>query len=225
MKFTNMNPGRVLTTLGLSLLLASTSQAAYVTPQMGGGQIGMMDGAGMKHVDITFDGTNLSAHIDETIATPVLRPLTGSDAFDPALAWSVLTDKAYNFQYAWNPGGFISLPTDAGIWIERLSHDTGLETYARPPASPAYAPLFESDGDIWRWTGSMTHNVYAVLDPTESSYSATYRVYIGDSTTGEALTAYGSDDVTLTFTATPVPEPTSLAFAALLPLLLRRRRA
>lgn len=211
--------------MGLTLLLAVPLQAAYVTPQMGGGQVAMMGGAPMKHLDISFDGTNISVHIDETVATPMLRPLTEPDEFDPAQAWAVLTDKAYNFQYGWNPGGFISLPNGSGIWIELLSTDAELETYARPPASePAYTSLFENVGDKWRWTGAMTHNVYAVLDPSQSSYSATYRVYIGDATTGELLDGYGSDIVTLSFAATPVPEPTSLGLLSLGGLLLVRRR-
>lgn len=212
--------------LGLSLMTSGGARAAFVTPQMGGGQVGMMGGAPMTHLDISFDGTDLAVHIDESVATPMLRPLSPPDTFDPAEPWSVLADKAYNFQYGWNPSGFISLPDDAGVWIQRVSQDDGLETYARPPAAePAYTPLFESDGDRWQWTGAMTHNAYAVLDPTQPSYEATYRVYIGDGETGEVLAGYGSDEVTLTFDATPVPEPSALVAFALLPLLMRRRRA
>lgn len=195
----------------------NTVQAAFVTPQMGGGQTGMM-GAPMKHTDIMFDGTNVTLHTDDTVATPMLRPLTPSDEFDPSQPWSVLIDKAYNFQHAWNPGGFITLPDDTGIWIERLVSDPGLEAYLRPPAfstGATWPEVFAANGERWEWSGAMQHNAYAVLTPLQSTYSATYRVYIGDATTGEPLAGYGSADVTWNWIATPVPEPSSLALLGL----------
>lgn len=175
----------------------------------------MMDGAAMLHADIGFDGTNLSLTLDTSHGTPELRPLTPPDAFDPAQPWAVLTDKAYNFQWAWNPVGVITLPSGSGIWVERLHHDAGLEAYLRPPAAPSYAPVFETDGDRWKWSGAMTHNVYAVLNPTQSLYAAEYRVYLGDEATGDPLDGYGSVDVTWTWQATPIPEPASLALLAI----------
>lgn len=42
----------------------------------------------------------------------------------------------------------------------------------------------------------MTHNVYAVLNPTKTDYAANYKVYIGDASTGDPLSAYGSATVT-----------------------------
>jgi len=187
-------------------------QAAYVTPQMGGGQTGMM-GAPMKHTDIMFDGTNITLHVDDTVPTPELRPLTPPLEFDPAQPWSVLIDKAYNFQHAWNPGGFITLPSGTGIWIERLSSDMGLQAYLRPPAftsGAAWPEILAADGDRWKWSGAMQHNAYAVLDPLQSSYSATYLVYIGDAVSGVPVSGYGSAEVTWQWTATPVPEPASI---------------
>lgn len=211
----------VMICVSAAFAMTIKTHAAYVTPQMGGGQAS----APMKHLDVAFDGTNISVHIDDTVDIPMLRPLTPPDEFDPNEPWAVLTGKAYNFQYGWNPSGFITLPTDSGIWIKRLDQDPELEVYARPPATPAYAPLFENNGDIWQWGGAMTHNVYAVLDPTASVYTTTYQVYIGDASTGAMLPGYGSDDVTLTFNATPIPEPVTLGMLVLSAgaLLLHRR--
>lgn len=185
------------------LLVSTPASAEYVIPQMGGGQVGQ-GAAPMKHADITFDGTNLAVQIDDTVPTPQFRALDPPYEFDPTSSWSVLTGKAYNFQYGWNPGGFITLPPGGWIWIEQLSATPGLEIYQRPPATPAYDPIFGTNGSPvhWRWSGAMTHNAYAVLNPTQSSYEATYRVYIGDTTTGERWPAYGSAAVTFYWTAT-----------------------
>jgi hypothetical protein len=206
-----------------SLALGPLAQAAFVMPMIGGGQVGMM-GAPMLHTDIGFDGTTLTAHVDTSHGVPLLRPLTSPNEFDPAQPWAVLQNKAYNFQHAWNPAGFITLPADSGIWIERLHHDAGLESFKRPPASPAYAPLFTADGERWKWSGAMTHNVYAVLDPTEVSYQASYNVYLGDATTGEPLSGFNSVVVNWSWNATPVPEPLVLSAVAGAMLLAVRRR-
>lgn len=211
-----MNRVALLAMLAACILIRPV-HAAYVMPQMGGGQTGMM-GAPMKHTDVMFDGTNITLHTDDTVATPELRPLTSPDEFDSAQPWSVLIDKAYNFQHAWNPGGFITLPSGTGIWIERLASDAGLEAYLRPPAFTAGAQwpeIFAADGDRWKWSGAMQHNAYAVLNPTESSYSATYLAYIGDAITGDPLPGFGSAEVTWEWTATPVPEPSSIVLLGL----------
>lgn len=218
---------RFASLLAMVLLGAATAaDAAYVTPMIGGGQVGMMM-APMKHADVMFDGTNITVHVDDTVATPMLRPLVPPDEFDPAQPWSVLGTKAYNYQYAWNPGGFITLPAGTGIWIERLSASPELECYLRPPmftSGPTWPAVLASDGARWKWSGAMQHNAYAVQDPLLSSYSATYRVYIGNETTGEPVPGYGSADVTWTWNATPVPEPATVAALPLIALLAARRR-
>ena len=207
---------------------AALAHAEIVTPQRGGGQVN----ASMKHLNVFFDGANVTVQGD-AIATPILRPLTPPQAFDPAQPWSVLIDKAYNYQYAWNPGGFITLPSGGAIWVERLSQDPALEVYERPSQwttadGPTWTELFAANGDRWKWAGSMQHNAYAVLNPSQDTYTANYRVYIGDAVTGDPLANYGSADVTLTWNASPVPEPSILILAATgigaAALLLRGRR-
>lgn len=195
--------------------------AAYVMPMIGGGQVGMM-GAPMIHTDVGFNGSSIGLVQDTSHGVPVLRALTPPDSFDPAQPWAVLQHKHYNFQHAWNPMGFITLPTDGGIWVERLSHTPGLETFQRPPAAPAYLPIFQNDGDRWKWSGGMTHNAYAVLNPALTEYFATYKVYIGDAVTGAPMPGYGS--ATVTWQLNVIPEPSTLAALASASLLLLRRR-
>jgi hypothetical protein len=213
----------------LLVLSIGVSANAYVTPMIGGGQTGMT-GAPMKHADISFDGTDIMVHVDDTVATPVLRPLVAPQAFDPAQPYSVLTGKAYNYQWAWNAGGFITLPTGGGIWIERLHQDTDLEVYLRPPmftVGPTWPEIFTTDGERWKWSGAMQHNAYAVLDPLQTVYTVDYRVYLGDATTGVPLPGYGSADVTWTWNASPVPEPSAIVLVgtalATIAVYLRRR--
>jgi hypothetical protein len=201
-----MFSARTHTLLGIGwlTLVCATTRADGAIPQIGGGQIGMAM-APMKHVGIMLSGNQLSVEIDTSVPIPQLRPLESPYKFDPGATWSVLRTKAYNFQYGWNQGGFISLPSAAWIWIEQWDATPGLEVYQRPPALPAYAPVFGTadSPSRWRWTGAMAHNVYAVADPTENLYEAFYRVYVGDDTTGEPLSEYASAEVVLQFSAVP----------------------
>jgi hypothetical protein len=211
--------------IAVELAVPCVVQAAYVTPMRGGGQL--TPAPPMIHCDVMFDGTNITLGFQVAEADiPLLRPLVSPDQFDPAQPWAVLQNKAYNYQYAWNPGGLISLPTGTGIWVERMSQDNGLETYVRPPASTSWPAVFTQDGERWKWGGSMQHNAYAVLNPTQDHYRVTYRVYIAEAATGVPIAGYGSATVTWTFHTTPVPEPVSLAMlgsGAICLLTIRRR--
>jgi len=218
--------------IGMAVGFAPSAQAGIVTPKMGGGQV---TGAMMKHADVLFDGTNITLQLDGTVPTPWLVPLTSPDEFDSTQPWSVLGGKAYNWQYAWNPSGFITRPVVGGVtgefWVEVESMSAGLVPYLRPPQwttalGPKWTPVLSTTGARWMWAGSMQHNAYTVLNPTQSTYSATYKVYIGDPVTGNPWSGFGSDVTTWTWSATPVPEPASLALlcAGAVALRLLRRR-
>ncbi|WP_425395484.1 dockerin type I domain-containing protein [Aeoliella sp.] len=189
--------------LGWLLFPAVRLEAAYVQPMMGGGQVSQGE-AGMKHADISFEAGVLSVHVDETVATPVLRALDEPAEFDPAGTWGMINQHAYNFQYGWNPGVFDVFPPDGTwVWIEQLDASPELQVYQRPPASPVGQPIFGTDGSSprWRWSLSMTHNLYAVQSPQQSEYFAEYRVYIGDDTTGEPDDRFTPAEVTFRFQA------------------------
>jgi hypothetical protein len=191
-------------TLLIALNMGMASLQGDAIPMMGGGQVGMASAA-MKHLDISFDGSGIHVHVDDSIATPRMRPLPEGIQFSETSPWAMLQDKAYNFQFGWNAGGFISLPPGTGIWIEHVQSTPGLEVYSRPPANPAWAPILGTDNSPlrWKWSGAMTHNVYAVLDPSLTEYVAEYRVYVGDATSGTPREAFSSDLVTLTLLADP----------------------
>ena len=204
-------------------LLPSFATAEDVLPTIGGGQVSRMNGAPMKHIGIHFDGTNLEAHVDDTVATPLLRALTDPDTFNDSESWSVLSDKHHNFQYGWIAEGIWSPPVGAAVWVEEIGSTSELEVYEggrfmseSTIRAMTFDPIFGTGGSnaIWKWGGVMTHNAYAVANPTLPEYSATYRVYLGDEATGLELTdaagdpLYGSNEVTLTF-ASSVPEPSA----------------
>jgi hypothetical protein len=191
----------LLAAVGIVGLTAVALHANYVTPKIGGGQTGGGT-APMKHADVFYSNHQITVVVDGTVATPILRPITSPQEFDPAQPWSVLGYQAYNWQYAFNPGGPISLDPGTKIWVERVYQDPELHVYLRPPQwvyspeTPKWTEIFLADGDRWRWDGAMQHNAYAVCGPRQSVYTATYLVYIGDEFTGEPLPGYGSDTTT-----------------------------
>ena len=88
----------------------------------------------------------------------------------------------------------------ASIWIESVSQSAGLDTYLAigkygvnanntttvDPAAHGYTGIFGTAGSStrWQWDYQMDHNTYAVpwadLSPNQQ-YTATYKVYVGDS--------------------------------------------
>ncbi|QDU54245.1 hypothetical protein [Aeoliella mucimassa] len=187
-------------------MFAAPAGATYVEPTMGGGQSAWGEVA-MKHADISFTNGTIDVVIDESVPIPWLVPLEEGLSFDPEGIWGMINGDAYNFQYGWNPSRFDAYPPDnSSIWIEQLDASPELRTYQRPPANPEGQPIFGTDGSSlrWRWSGSMTHNLYAIANPLESEYFATYRVYIGDDSTGEPLAGFVADEVTFTFFTNPV---------------------
>ncbi|MBM4028740.1 MAG: hypothetical protein FJ280_25600 [Planctomycetes bacterium] len=178
-------------------VVAACSFARTVTPMIGGGQVS----APMVHVGVFYDyaENRMSVDVDTSLPMPAMRPLAPGDEFDPAQPWSVLSGKAYDFQYGWIAGGYFVLPEGAAVWVELLSQSPGLETYRGNKDKGGYLPIFGTAGSSlrWKWPGVMTHNTYAVRNPADMIYSATYRVYFGDSLTGDPVPAYDCTTVTL----------------------------
>ena len=133
--------------------------------------------------------------------TAFSRQLGWNDAFEGATDGSAIPDRiraAYG--------------QDAGIWIEVLAQTTGLQTYLAvgkygvnaddsqtvDPAANGYSPLFGTAGSStrWRWDGKMDHNTYAVplnsMTRPNQMFSATYKVYPGNSQGTEILNPDGS---------------------------------
>jgi hypothetical protein len=188
------------------------AQDTLIKPSRGGG---LDTNAPMVHVDIFYDyGANqMHATLDTNYATAKLLPLPAGYAFDSRSNYYVLSGKAHNFQYAWNPGGIFSPPAGAAVWIECLSASPGLECYDGPgnkmlTIPRTYAPIFGTAGSPtrWQWYGQMAHNSYAVLNPSNNVMTAQYRIYFGDAVTGapDAYANYDDATITLTWLVDPV---------------------
>jgi hypothetical protein len=205
--------------LVLALGLAATTLVAqtYVTPMMGGGQTA----ASMVHTDIYYDAQAnvLSATVDDSYGTPELRALDPAQAFDPQQPYAVLNGGAYNFQYGWNAGGLFSVPTGAAIWIELLDCTPNLQAYSGSGRTGTYAPIFGTAGSsrLWKWSGAMVHNTYAVAAPPIGRLFADYHIYFGDASTGSraGFTDRADTTVHLEWTTVPVENPMAFKFGAL----------
>lgn len=202
---------RILAIVLLALLTTgNAANGSFVSPKIGGGQVGSgsEDPQLMIHIHVGYDGSSSRVEVGADPGIAALVPLSEPDEFDPAKPWGVLGSKAYNFQYGWLASSLDFPPNGAWLWIEQISATPGLEVYQRPPASPAYDPIFGTadSSTRWRWSGAMTHNVYAVQDPMLNLYEAEYRVYIGDDVTGEPWQGYTPAEITLQFDATPILE-------------------
>ena len=142
---------------------------------------------------------------------PVLSTVAANGTFDPAKPWALLNGDAYSRRLGWNPAsGFnaaavqAAFGANAAIWIERISASPGLQTYQAvgtygvnsngtttvDPAANGYSPIFGTAGSStkWKWDYLMDHNVNAVpaayITTPNQHFTATYRIYVGDSTTG-----------------------------------------
>jgi hypothetical protein len=220
----------------LVVVSVQSVSVAYVSPQRGGGTIGDDINAPMIMPEITFDGTNIIVlKADDTdwetrtgTDRPIMRSLTGTDQLNPANVpiYNALNGTAWNWQYGWANGSLDKTLIPAGdkIWIELISQSQGLNTYDRTGNS--YAPIFGTDGAIWKWNEmmSMSHNAYTVT-PGIGDWSATYSIYIGDATTKVPLAGYDSATVTLTWASIPEPATFGLLGIGIIYLLRRKHPA
>ena len=127
----------------------------------------------------------------------------------------------------------------ASLWIQSQSQSPGLQTYLAvgkygvnanntttvDPTANGYSGIFGTAGSStqWQWDGMMDHNAYAVslsdITAPNEMFTATYKLYVGDSVGNEILNPGGSSPSSLeTWTwqaPATVPEPSTLSLAVL----------
>ena len=159
----------------------------------------------------SFDSGALRLSVADPAIVPVLN-LAPLGTYDPAQPWGVLNGTEYSRRLGWDdmnrsnpdPATHIlnriqtTYGAGASLWIDCLSRSTGLECYLAVGQygtnSPnAYSGIFGTAGSStkWQWDGMMDHNTYAVRLANIASpgqlFSATYRLYVGDSLGNEIL--------------------------------------
>jgi len=155
---------------------------AAQTPNLGGS---------MLHLLVSQDGNGVAVEFETPATGPIEMFRYPGEMY--AGAASVLDDTYYSGRYGWLANGFFNLPAGSGVFVENLGTSAGLSVYD----AFSFAPILGTDGsgDVWQWSGAMTHNWYSADGPGQ--YVAQYRVYVGDAATGVELSGWGDAFVSL----------------------------
>lgn len=168
--------------LACAAALFAASSAFADTPELGGP---------MVHIIVDFDGAAISVYPEST--GPLVLQRYDGVSYDGAA--SVLDGRHYNAQFGWLVGGFWFPPPGTAVFIERVASTPGLEVYDQF----TFAPIHGSDDSpsAATWNGVMRHNWYAADAP--GTYTADYRVFIGDPSTALPVKGYGVAELTLSW--------------------------
>jgi len=149
---------------------------------------------------------------------PQLTPLLVSNptnSFDPTAPWFSLLDPsaqgwAFSRRYGFdmNPNSDL-LPTTNQIWIRKLAGPADLKIYNYLSSPPTFTPVFGTDGttNAVYWNRVMWHPVVAA-PPGTNNYTATFEVYLVDTTTGQEVTNSSSGPLTFNWTDISDGRPT-----------------
>jgi hypothetical protein len=144
-------------------------------------------------------------------AVPQLTPLLVSnpgDSFDPADPWFNALDPSAQGASFSRRYGFVMdtmtdpLPANTQMWIRKLSGPADLKIYRYSSSVPkALEPIFGTEGttNALYWNGMMFHPVVAA-PPGTNGYTATFEVYLVDTTTGQPVANSSSGALTFNWT-------------------------
>jgi hypothetical protein len=199
-------PGKYVATAGaVSLALAAGSgRAATLT--------GVPMQGGMVMPMVSYHSSDGKIHVMMPPEVPQLTPVLVSnpgDSFDPADPWFGALDPSAQGQAFSRRYGFVmdgnTDPRPAGtqIWIRKLSGSAGLSAYRYQETEPkALQPIFGTEGvtNAMFWNGVMFHPVFAA-PPGTNSYSATFEVYLLNTSTGQEVPGSSSGPLVFPWTA------------------------
>lgn len=146
---------------------------------------------------------------------PQLTPLLVSnpgDNFDPGDPWFDSVDPsrqgaAFSRRYGFVMAAMTDpLPANTQMWIRKLSGSPELKAYRYKETAPkAWEPIFGTDGatNAMYWSGMMFHPAFTA-PPGTNELTATFEVYLLDTTTG--LEVANSSSGPLVFNWSNVPD-------------------
>lgn len=147
---------------------------------------------------VLYSAVNGAISVTMPSAVPQLTPLLISnpgDGFDPTAPWFDALDasaqgasfsRRYGFDMDPNTD---LLPVTNQIWIRKLAGSVDLKFYNYSSSAPeTFDPVFGTDGstNAVYWSGLMWHPVVAA-PPGTNNYTATFEVYLVDTTTGQEV--------------------------------------
>lgn len=138
-----------------------------------------------------------------------------SDSFDPSAPWFSALDaraqgESFSRRYGFNMDPSTDLlPATNQIWIRKLAGPADLKFYNYSSSAPGtFNPVFGTDGstNAVYWSGVMWHPV-VTAPPGTNHYTATFEVYLVDTTTGQEVASSSSGPLTFNWTDVPDGRP------------------
>jgi hypothetical protein len=172
-------------------------------------QVPMQGSMAMPMVSYHADGGMMMVMMPG--AVPQLTPLLVSnpgDSFDPADPWFNALDPSAQGASFSRRYGFVmdtmtdALPANTQMWIRKLSGPAELKIYRYSSSVPkALEPIFGTEGttNALYWNGMMFHPLVAA-PPGTNGYTATFEVYLVDTTSGLPVANSSSGPLTFNWT-------------------------
>lgn len=168
---------------------------------------------------VSYHAHDARMHVTMPAVIPQLTPLLVSnpaDNFDPADPWFDALDPSRQGASFSRRYGFVMdamsdpLPAGTQMWIRKLSGSTDLRIYRYATSVPkAFAPIFGTDGatNALYWNAMMFHPT-AVAPPGTDNCTATFEVFLLNTSTGQEVPNSSSGPLVFNWTNVPDGRPT-----------------
>lgn len=153
---------------------------------------------GMVMPMVSYHSADGRIHVTMPLEMPQLTPLLVSDpgdSFDPEDPWFETLDPSRQGQSFSRRYGFVMdtmtdpLPANTQIWIRKTTGPAELKLFRYKGSTPkVFEPIFGTAGvtNALYWNGMMFHPV-ASAPPGTNGFTATFEVFLRDTTTGREI--------------------------------------
>jgi hypothetical protein len=174
---------------------------------------------GMVMPMVSYHAAEGRIHVMMPPEIPQLTPLlvsNPSDGFDPLDPWFTALDPSQAGMSFSRRYGFVMdtvtdpLPAGTQIWIRKTSGAAELQLFRYKGTTPKlFEPVFGTAGvtNALYWNGMMFHPV-AAAPPGANGCTATFQVFLLDTTTGQEVANSSSGPLTFEWTNLPDGRPT-----------------